>query len=115
MGNYIAIDEPSSDHHRWWITFATLPGVLLPRTLRAVGTKMPLPIDQAGVTVFDLDDYNKPLVLLISVDRASGGDARPGPTAAPPGADSAAVDPPAGGGGDLVRAHALRHWHEARS
>ncbi len=36
------------------------------------GAKLPPPIEEAGVTPYDLNDYNKPLVLLVSVDRASG-------------------------------------------
>ena len=87
MGNYIAIAEPSMDNHSWWITFPALPGVVAAANspgeiarmaedaLAAAadaGAKLPPPIEEAGVTPYDLDDYNKPLVLLVTVDRASG-------------------------------------------
>ena len=86
MGNYIAIAEPSADDHSWWISFPALPGVTaaantpgqIPRRARealasaaAAGARLPPPIEKAGVTPYDLDDYRKPLVLLVSVDRAS--------------------------------------------
>jgi len=32
------------------------------------GAKLPAPIEEAGVIPYDLDDYHKPLVLLVSVD-----------------------------------------------
>jgi hypothetical protein len=28
MGTYIAIAEPATDNHSWWITFPALPGVV---------------------------------------------------------------------------------------
>jgi len=31
------------------------------------GAKLPPPIEEAGVTPYDLNDYNKALVLLVSV------------------------------------------------
>ena len=87
MGHYIAIAEPSADNHSWWISFPALPGVTaaanapgqIPRKAREAlasaaeaGARLPPTIEEAGVTSFDLDDYRKPLVLLISVDRTSG-------------------------------------------
>ncbi len=87
MANYIAIAEPSIDNHSWWITFPALPGVVTAANspgdiarkagdaLAAaveVGAKIPPPIEEAGITPYDLDEYNKPLVLLVAVDRASG-------------------------------------------
>ena len=82
MGNYIAIAEPSMDSHSWWITFPALPGVVAAAnspgeiarmagdaSAAAVdaGAKLPPPIEEAGVTPYDLNDYNKALVLLVSV------------------------------------------------
>jgi predicted RNase H-like HicB family nuclease len=87
MGNYIAIAEPSMDNHSWWITFPALPGVvtaanspgeITPKARDALaaavgaGAHLPPPIEEAGVPPYNLGDYNKPLVVLISVDRASG-------------------------------------------
>jgi predicted RNase H-like HicB family nuclease len=87
MGNHIAIAEPSADSHSWWISFPALPGVTaaanapgqITRKAREAlaaaveaGAKLPVPIEEAGVTPYDLGDYHKPLVLLIPVDQASG-------------------------------------------
>jgi len=87
MGNYIAVAEPSLDNHSWWISFPALPGVTaaanvpgaIPKKAREAlasaveaGAKLPPTIEEAGVTPYDLADYHKPLVLLVSVDRASG-------------------------------------------
>jgi predicted RNase H-like HicB family nuclease len=87
MGNYIAIAEPALDNHSWWISFPALPGVIATAntpgqiTRKAhealasaaeAGAKLPPPIEEAGVTSYDLDDYRKPLVVLVSADRASG-------------------------------------------
>jgi predicted RNase H-like HicB family nuclease len=86
MGNYIAIAEPALDSRSWWITFPALPGVTavantpgqIPRKAREAlaaaveaGTQLPPSLDEGGVTSYDLNDYRKPLVLLVSVDRAS--------------------------------------------
>jgi predicted RNase H-like HicB family nuclease len=83
MRNYIAIAEPSADNHSWWISFPALPGVTaaanvlgaIPKKAREAlaavveaGAKLPAPIEEAGVIPYDLDDYHKPLVLLVSVD-----------------------------------------------
>ena len=83
MGNYIAIAEPSMDNHSWWITFPALPGVVTAANspgeiarragdalaaAAEAGATLPPPIEEAGVTPYDLNDYNKPLVLLVSVD-----------------------------------------------
>ena len=87
MGSYIAIAEPSMDNHSWSITFPALPGVVAAANspgeiarmagdalaaAAGAGAKLPPTIEEAGVMPYDLDDYNKPLVLLVSVDRASG-------------------------------------------
>ena len=87
MGNYIAIAEPAADNHSWWISFPALPGVTaaanapgeIPRKAREAlasaveaGAKLPPTIEEADVAPYDLDDYHKPLVLLVSVDRTSG-------------------------------------------
>jgi predicted RNase H-like HicB family nuclease len=78
MGNYIAIAEPSVENHSWWITFPALPGVVTAANSPAeivrkagdalaaavdVGVKLPPPIEEAGLIPYELDDYNKPLVL----------------------------------------------------
>jgi predicted RNase H-like HicB family nuclease len=75
MGNY-----------SWWITVPALPGVVAAANspgeiarragdaLAAAvgaGAKLPPPIEEAGITPYELDDYNKPLVVLVAVDRAT--------------------------------------------
>jgi predicted RNase H-like HicB family nuclease len=82
IGNYIAIAEPSMDNHSWWITFPALPGVVTAanspgeivrkagHALAAAvgaGAKLPPTIEEAGFPPYDLNDHNKPLVLLVSV------------------------------------------------
>jgi predicted RNase H-like HicB family nuclease len=86
MGNYIAIAEPSADNDSWWISFPALPGVTaaanvpgaIPKKAREAltsaveaGAKLPAPIEEASVTPYNLDDYHKPLVLLVSVPSVS--------------------------------------------
>jgi hypothetical protein len=86
MGNYIVIAEPALDNRSWWITFPALPGVTtvantpgqIPRKAREAaaveaGIRLPPSPEEGGVTPhYDLNDYRKPLVLLVSADQSSG-------------------------------------------
>jgi predicted RNase H-like HicB family nuclease len=78
-----ALQPAGSIRHSWWISFPALPGVTaaadapgqITRKAREAlaaaveaGAKLPAPIEEAGVTPYDLDDYSKTLVVLISAE-----------------------------------------------
>jgi predicted RNase H-like HicB family nuclease len=80
MRNYIAIAEPSDGGTTWWISFPGLSGVTSaadgPEQIAAqardalasaaeAGATLPPAVEDGALPVYDLSEYDNPLVLLV--------------------------------------------------
>jgi predicted RNase H-like HicB family nuclease len=82
MSHYIAIAEPSDDRRSWWISFPGLDGVTSAaddaaeiasqardalESAVAAGLALPPAIEDGIVPLYEISDYENPLVVLVSV------------------------------------------------
>jgi len=83
--NYIAIAEPSKDGKTWWISFPGLPGVTSAAdrpehiarqaqdaltSAAGAGATLPPAIEDGVIPLYDLGEYQNPLVLLVAYEPA---------------------------------------------